>query len=248
MDNPNPNVGALKLKYENTSGRPPDRGTLLDHPPALEHIGSESELFGLEVLERPASPTSLEEQQMHKKGKSEVHVVNSALERNSTRPIFHGLEADSTLEMMETEDQCESLGLHGVVREESQGNTKISYVVVVLSESTTREKSHSQLLEDDIIVTKEDVRIDHSGVIPSIVFLEWIHNFIDARMGTTEVAVASEELATIGPWMVASHKNRCPRKDMSRGSDVRRERVTAWTSRFQVLQELEEEDESNNNL
>ncbi|KAK8685789.1 hypothetical protein V6N13_124823 [Hibiscus sabdariffa] len=226
MDNPNPNVGALKLKYENTSGRPPDRGTLLDHPPALEHIGSESELFGLEVLERPASPTSLEEQQMHKKGKSEVHVVNSALERNSTRPIFHGLEADSTLEMMETEDQCESLGLHGVVREESQGNTKISYVVVVLSESTTREKSHSQLLEDDIIRPTQDIHVNHPK----------------------EVAVASEELATIGPWMVASHKNRCPRKDMSRGSDVRRERVTAWTSRFQVLQELEEEDESNNNL
>ncbi|KAK8605103.1 hypothetical protein V6N13_082560 [Hibiscus sabdariffa] len=218
MENPNPNVENLKLKHENISGRPSDGGSLSDWPVIPDgvslSVGVTSEEDKLRhsvhfefppILERPASPTPLEDQRAHKNG----------------RQMISGPNSDSPLEMMEMEDQQEGSKLQGEsIAGEIHDNMERSYASAVQGTYIAKDKNQYESLEEEIALTEEDVKIDPHP---------------------KEISIPSEELTTFGPWMVATHKNRRLRKESHKGSDVRHEQLTTGTSRFHVLQELEEE-------
>ncbi|KAK8597104.1 hypothetical protein V6N13_001737 [Hibiscus sabdariffa] len=150
MENPNPNVGALQVQYENTSGRPSDGGTL---PVWLSELHDDQGVvlgedksgpavhfvFPL-VLERPASSTPLESQRAIKKGRSDLFDVSSVLENNLVGAVGSWSRVGLPSEMMETEDQHVSLGLQGVAREELGVNNTASDAAVVQGKTAGREK------------------------------------------------------------------------------------------------------------
>ncbi|KAK8612288.1 hypothetical protein V6N13_092404 [Hibiscus sabdariffa] len=252
MENPNPTVDGLQLHSTTISGRPPDEGLLPDRclPPAgdslltLEHTDSGSELrdrtakdssmaicsakFPCTTLEGQATnsdkehsaggdqfvfPPVMERPASPTPLESQRVVKRGKIDGFPNGHMAHVSDLESSVTLMETEDEC------GMAGKESVGNCNASYAAAVQGTSNMGAGNSRGLLGEDIL---------------------GVHN-AGTEVNNEKVTDSSKDSAPFGPWMVASHKNRRPRKEIGKRRDDGGEHGPSKSSKFHVLQDLDEE-------
>ncbi|KAL4379850.1 hypothetical protein GQ457_02G019350 [Hibiscus cannabinus] len=166
MENPS---NAAPILFDNYSGRPPEDST---------------QRSGLLILERPGSPSILEEQNCSKKGRcGDTHVTYN-------NPLgVSDMDAEGADEALEKEVSIED---GSAARQDLESNDeavpdttcKKSYASMVTGSHDRRPgKEHIGCFDaDNITVLEEDVIIDRSGKIPTICFSNRVHDQIDLTM------------------------------------------------------------------
>ncbi|KAK8632215.1 hypothetical protein V6N13_028991 [Hibiscus sabdariffa] len=157
--NPNDANDNRPSPYESPGGRPPEGIFMVSVPISLE---------------RPNSPTATEVQRNPKKGHNSadgMFVDSRETIHSQERSDMMGIEHSRTEENLDT---CESdeLGVNA-----GQVETKISYSSMVAKSQLGGEGVNAGLrgVNEEIVVSDEDVSIDHSGSYPVIQFSKKVH-------------------------------------------------------------------------
>ncbi|KAK8997163.1 hypothetical protein V6N11_020647 [Hibiscus sabdariffa] len=200
MENPS---NAAPILFDNYSGRPP------------EDPVRRSDLL---ILERPGSPSILEEQNCSKKGRcGDTHVTYN-------NPLgVSDMDAEGADVALEKEVSIED---GSAARQDLKPNDeavpdttgKKSYASMVARSHDRRpSKEHIGCFDaDNITVLEEDVIIDRSGKIPTICFSNRVHDQIDLTMRNVLVVAAESSKANTeatnssiyGPWMMVPNRRR----------------------------------------
>ncbi|KAK8648888.1 hypothetical protein V6N13_129630 [Hibiscus sabdariffa] len=167
-------------------------------------------------LERPASPTSVQEQPVHKK--------------NRTADIEGDVVQEMVMDTLEDMENGEhGKGTAGVVGSDQGGKASYAHMVAKSGSDEERGKSAATLTDEEVVILENDVLVDRRGAIPSIEFSDRVHDQVDRNMQACtkgkeaasgsagqegnqcpEPSVPISESNLFGPWMVVDNRRRKP--------------------------------------
>ncbi|KAK9005745.1 hypothetical protein V6N11_043166 [Hibiscus sabdariffa] len=154
--------------HENPGGWPPE---------------SEERTNGLLILEQPASLTPIDEVRVVKKGRNDPLMARESV----VSDMEAGIDEDMAIQQQTVYGPLPGSGNDGETRATPTQLGGNSYAAVAVSmDNMNRGKSAScTYVEDEVVVLDEDVRVDSSSPIPSICFLNMVHNQVDHNMRNT---------------------------------------------------------------
>ncbi|KAL4348041.1 hypothetical protein GQ457_17G013490 [Hibiscus cannabinus] len=121
------------------------------------------------ALERPASPTTLAEQTVQKKGS---RIGPTVFDDTMVVDVDHIEEGDKVTDLVQ--------GEHNSVRAED--DPKPSYASKVAIGQQSSAKANPSYFGEEVVVCPKDVLVDKSGSIPSIRFSDQVHDQVDNCM------------------------------------------------------------------
>ncbi|KAK8692441.1 hypothetical protein V6N13_075900 [Hibiscus sabdariffa] len=156
--------------------------------------GSEVDLGGVKILERPASRSDLETGRAPKKGMSDFGLTT-------------GMEVEESETDELVSEVAKSTSLNG---EDSVGKT-VSYAAM-LAKHGAEEGGAKQTLnftDEDVVVLDEDCLVDESGAFSTIKFSDLVLDQIDKSAMSGPRFEADGSLSKrYGPWIVAANRRR----------------------------------------
>ncbi|KAK8698246.1 hypothetical protein V6N13_114372 [Hibiscus sabdariffa] len=176
------------------------------------------------VLERPGSSVPHENQRATKKVKNKDDMTCMGKENESIR--------HESFDLTEMDERLAVVGNPHANSTLPSVAPRFSYVGAVSGMKQSTACEFATPLTNEIVVTKDDVKIDNRN-------MDWCgkqNNSEENNQGTKVTIVSESEV--YGPWMLASYKNRRPRKDTATKKLLGRAANLLDSSRFQALQDL----------